>query len=326
MAGALVRARLATAARVAEELSRAEPVVAALVVGSTALGRCSPRADLDLVVVGGHSGHETRHLDGVRVEIERIGEEDALAATTGGGWVWELRVAARLGTGIPVYDPSGFAARLAPRAAAMRPDPERFEATLGDVYLVLAALAGSEAGAPRRADALRGCLDNLALLTLLERPRRYQKPKWVVDDLRHSGEDALADALLASYSGAAPIEAVRQIVEHVYERTGTPHHETLLALGFTEELAEASYVSRTLDDAEDLAASGRLQEAGYVARFAARLAAGLLPPGGDIVGTFEELAPQYLALFDNRPDAEHDLLDAALTAADARRDALRMTA
>jgi hypothetical protein len=409
------------AARVAGESG---PVVAALVVGSTALRRCSERADLDVVLItaapAGPERFSSQVVDGVRVEVERIDRRRALALTEGTGWVWELREAARLGCGVAVYDPTGFGAELAARAASMRPRPARVEATLRQVYLALVTLGRGEGDA----DSLRGCLDNLALLALLERPRRYQKPKWVLADLLDAGELDLADALLAAYQGpSAPLSGkqgpsgplsgkqgpsgplsgkhgpsgplsgkhgpsgplsgkhgpsgplsgqqgpsgplsgqqspsalagARAVVEATFAIAGLPSPGEVLAMGHAPIYAEASYVARCLDDAEDLEASGRSVEAGYVAAFTARLAAGLLrgqgpsgplsgeqgPSGpvsgqqGSVVGTFaewggDELAGRYLSLFGagagpKRPSGR--LLAAALAAADARCERLECPA
>ena len=336
---AVYRGRLALASRVA---GASGPLVAALVVGSTALRRCSARADLDVVLVTEAPTSPDRFssqvVDGVRVEVERLSRRRALACTEGDGWVWELREAARLGCAAPVLDPGGFAAELAERAAAITPRRTRVEATLRDVYLSLVALGRGEGDASHRADTLRGCLDNLALLALLEHPRRYQKPKWVLADLLHAGEDALVDAILAAYEidsddGAAARRALAgagEVITRTYEVAGVPAHEELLALGHAPHFAEASYVSRCLDDAVDLEASGRFVEARYVASFSARLAAGLLRGIGGVIDTFavrggNELARGYLALFGG-PAPGDMVVEAALAAADARRERLERPA
>ena len=336
---AVYRERLALAARVAGE---AGPLVAALVVGSTALRRCSARADLDVVVITeaptGPDRFSSQVIEDVDVEVERLGRRRALAVTDGDGWVWELREAARLGCAAPVLDPSGFATELAARAAAMTPRRARVEATLRDVYLALVALGRGEGDGSHRADALRGCLDNLALLALLEHPRRFQKHKWVLADLLHAGEHALVDAVLAAYeidaddatAARAAVAGAGEVIARTYEIAGLPAHDELLAMGHAPQFAEASYVSRGLDDARDLEASGRFAEARYVALFAARLAAGLLRGAGGVIDTFaerggDELARSYLALFDGRePDGE--VFEAALAAADARRERLERPA
>ena len=314
----------------AEGIAAESPdAVAALVVGSTALRRCSPRADLDVVLVTasppGPDRFSSQTVDGVRIEVERLGRRRALACTDGSGWVWELREAARLGTGVAVHDPTGLAEELARRAAAMTPRRARVEASLRDVYVSLVALGRGEADA----DRLRGCLDNLALLALLEHPRRYQKPKWVLADLLHAGEHCLVDAILASYGGPPALAAAHEIVAATYAIAGLPPHEEILAMGHAPHHAEASYVSRCLDDAADLDASGRSVEARYVAVFATRLAAGLLRGTAGVAATFAErggddLAQRYLDLFPAPPDGS--LVEAALAAADARRERLERSA
>lgn len=316
------RARLAIAARVAAGCAAVEPVAAALVVGSTALRRCSERADLDLVLLGAgpisRARFESRDVDGVRVELERLTTDEALAATTGTGWVWELRAGARLGANVPVLDPGGWGERLASKAASMRPPSHRVEAVLRGVYLRLAGIRGAD----DKMDAVRGCLDNLVLLALLERPRRYQKPKWALADLLHAGEHALVDCVLAAYgvdSGDAAasqraIDVAADLVGRVYAGAAIPSHDAILALGHTPEFAEASYVSRCLDDAGDLHQSGRFVEAQYTAKFAARLAALGLGHGAATAVLFPT----------EEPTAE--LLDAVLAATDARRQTLEASA
>lgn len=320
----------------------AEDLVAALVVGSTALRRCSAGADLDVVLITraatGPDRFSSVVAEGVRVEVERMSRRRALACTAGDGWVWELREAARLGCGVPVHDPSGFAAGLAGRAAAMRPHREHVETTLRDVYLALVALSDGDVDREswHRAEALRGCLDNLALLALLERPRRYQKPKWVLADLLHAGEDALVDAVLTAYGivadGAAPAHAAvagaGEVVAATYVAAGVPSHEAILALGHAPRFAEASYVSRCLDDAEDLEASGRFVEAQYVAKFAARLAAGLLSDTktAGVIGAFPgDIGDRYVSLFDCTV-VDDAVVQATLAATDARREMLERPA
>ena len=332
-------------------------MVAALVVGSTALRRCSVRADLDLVVVAPSrpsERFESRFIDGVQVEIERQSVHEALISTTGSGWVWELRTAARLGCNVPAFDSDGCATDLTRRAAAMTPSPDRFEASLRETYVLLIQLGNDDGDPARRMDALRGCLDNLALLALLERPRRYQKAKWVLADLLYAGEGALVDATLGAYGirsddAASAQDAsarVQELIERTYATAALPPHEEILAMGYAPELAHASYVSRCLEDAGDLEASGRFVEAQYVAKFAARLAAGVAAgsasgragPGGDpgepggIVDAFaaggrsNDLAGRYLALFQDGTELVPALRQAAVIAADARLAAMRSRA
>jgi predicted nucleotidyltransferase len=333
---ALIEQRLAIAREVADAAAGTEAVTAALVVGSTALGRCSASADLDLVVLtpgeSDRPAFESRTIGGVRVEIERVEEGAALAATEGEGWIWELRQAARLATAVAVHDPRGFAARLALRAASMRPDRDRYETTLREIYVSIAELGQTPASAAARGEIIRGCLDNLVVLALLDRPRRYQKAKWALADLIHAGETELADAVLRAYGATEDRDSAaretartaRELVEAALAHSGAPPHAVLLAMGYAPQFAEASYVSRCLADAEDLASGGRALEAQYVARFAARLAASLVASGAvqaSIVDTFEqasaELAALYAANFAAVPEPAPTAIDAVLDSADA---------
>jgi len=337
---AVLSHRLAVAADVARSRAATEPLAAALVVGSTALRRCSPRADLDLVLIHPHGDpiprFETEMRDGLKIEIERLTVTEALAATEDDGWTWELRAAARLACGLAVLDPDGFATRLQARAARQQPWPDRCEEALRGVYETLTAL-GDERSATPPGEGLRGCLDNLALLALLEQPRRYQKAKWVLADLLHAGELALVEATLRAYgaledSAAATtrtLARVRSLIDAAYAAIGAPAHDDLLARGYAPDHAAASYVSRALADAEDLAASGRQIEAQYVARFAARLGGGLIAPPTAVLSLAEsfalrgaDLAEHYAAVFEDCPPPDTAALRTALGAADARLAAL----
>ena len=337
--GALAH-RLGLARRVVAAAGRAEPLRAAIVVGSTALRRCSPRADLDIVLILDHVGDrppfDSCDLDGVHVEIERLASAEALSLTEGDGWTWELRSGSRLGCGLPVFDADDFATRIRDRAAAQRPDAERWESTLRDIYLALAALGDRAALGSEHGETLRGVFDNLALLTLLNRPRRYQKPKWALADLMHAGQAALAEAMLECYgiqSGSmtatvGAIDRTKALVARLYAAIGMPTHAALLAMGHAPQFAEASYVSRALDDAEDLAASGRRLESQYVAKFAARLAAALVGPSRSPESLLDglqaldaSLAPLYRDVFADAQAPRRRHLERALACADTLLDA-----
>jgi len=304
--------RLGLARRVVAFAAVAEPVRTGLVVGSTALRRFCPRSDLDIALildgVGDRPPFESCDIDGVHVEIERVTWPRALSLTQGDGWTWELRSASRLGCGLPVFDPDGSATLIRDRSVAQQPDGQRWESTLRDVYLGLVALGDRGALGAEHGETLRGIFDNLALLTLLTDPRRYQKPKWALADLMHAGQAALVEAMLECYgvrSGTvkatvATIERTQALVAALYAAIGMPTHEALLAMGHAPQFAEASYVSRTLGDAEDLAASGRRLESQYVAKFAARLAAALAGPPhstGSLLIALEALDASLAALY-----------------------------
>lgn len=331
----LIARRVALARRIVAAARRVEPLRAALLVGSTALRRCTPDSDLDVVLIveagGDRPAFEGRALEDVHVEIERLTWAEALSMTTGEGWTWELRSAARLGCGLPVYDPEGCATRLRDNAAAQRPDVLRFEVTLRDIYLGLAALGDRPGFQPEHGETLRGILDNLALLTLLSHARRYQKAKWALADLLHAGQVSLVDVTLACYgirsssarAARATLRRTTALVTALYGSLGVPPHAEILAMGHAPQHAHASYVSRTLDDAEALAASGRRLEAQYVARFAARLAAALASPPdarNSLIDGLQSrgasLAALYRDVFADAPAPRRSDLETALACAD----------
>lgn len=311
----------------AHGIAASEPMSAALVVGSTALSRANAVSDLDIVLIeptdSGRPRFETRRHDGLTVELERITEAEALAATDAAdGWTWDLRAAARLGCGVIIRDPRGFAAQLTARADALTPDPDRSEATLRDVYAQLVTLGAAD---PPDGEALRGCLDNLVLLTLLDHSRRFQKPKWALADLIHAGEQALVDATLRAYGvgdTATVLSHASTFTDAALAAIGAPDHATLAAMGHAPDQLEASYVARTLVDARDLAAADRTLEAQYVARFAVRLAAALLCPPHAVMDLADAaaghgLADLYAAAFDDS-GVTTTLPPIALQVADAR--------
>lgn len=175
-------------------------------------------------------------------------------------------------------------------------------------------------------------LDNLVLLVLFVRPRRFQKAKWALADLLHAGEAALVDATLTAYgvgrdtakAARAALTRTTALVDALYPKLGVPTYAELLAMGYAPDFADASYVSRTLADADDLAGSGRHLEAQYVAKFAARLAAGLASRpdfDGSLAAALERrdatLAALYDKVFADAPAPTRGELGMALASADA---------
>ena len=346
--------RLGLARRVVADAQRSERLHAGLVVGSTALRRCGPRADLDIVLIlDGPSDHppfESRDIEGVHVEIERLPHHDAVSLAMSDGWTWELRAASRLGCGLPVFDPHGFATRMRNQAAAQQPDAQCWESTLRDVYLSLCVLGNTAALGTVHGETLRSVFDKLTLLTLLRGPRRYQKPKWALADLIHAGHASLCEAVLNCYgirsnsvkATAAAIGRSKALVAALYAATCVPTHATLLAMAHAPQFAEASYVSRTLDDAEELAASGCQLQAQYVAKLAARLAAALVSSpdsSGSLLDGLQaldaSLASLYRDVFADAPVPRRWQLQQALACADfllaetapaSRRNAARISA
>jgi hypothetical protein len=277
--------RLALGAKVAERLASVQSVVAVLAVGSTVFGDSSDRSDLDLVVVvpddDGEPGFDDWIERGVRVELERITLAEALETTCGGGWIWELRRAARLGANVPLHDPTCLGEVLRVRSAGMRPDRARYESQLDALAGTLAALSARTNDVSGKTEALRDVLDGLVVLALMERPRRYRKAKWTLADLAVAGETSLRAALIDAY-GINPdpittrgaLALATRLVEGSLEALGAPSTTELQR--HSPGHLEASYVARTLRDAHDLAQDGRHLDAQFTAKFAARLNVGLL--------------------------------------------------
>lgn len=277
----LIEARLGIAARVAAGLVASPGVIAVAVVGSTALGRCSPTSDLDLVAIveltpSGTVSSDVQ--DGVRVDVEWLSVDQACEDARCGGWTWELRKSARLGQALPLHDPGGLFDRLATLAANAEPDRVRYAEHLRDTETLLDAIVADDTW--ESAEAFRGVVDMLALLVLLRTPRRYQKAKWALDDLAEQGEQALCGAIAEGYGIArggaiAATAAARRYVAAALARAGEPDAATLVAMGYAPVHAAASYVARTLADADDRHADGDGAAAHFTAGFAARLAAAL---------------------------------------------------
>jgi len=257
------------------------------IVGSTALGRCDIGSDIDLVAIVAEPPGKavtSRNIGAVRIDVEWLRWDEAVATASQGGWAWELRKSARLGAAVPLYDPSNRFADLARCAAAARPDLQRYATELQAVRQRLAEVA--EAGETDSAsnEPLRGVLDSLALLFLLTTPNRYQKAKWTIEDLIAADESLFASALIGAYGFAEAdqgdatrrIRAAEDCLNAVFDRLEQPAVAALVAMGYAPEHVEASYCARTLADARDLARVERYAEAAYVAGFAARLAIGML--------------------------------------------------
>jgi predicted nucleotidyltransferase len=127
---------------------RQDPIVlAAIATGSVAMNRCLQDSDLDLVIVT-HDTHTSRHieaeeLDGIAADLDWMPRQDALEIVDPDepAGVKELREAARLAFGLPVYDPQNLVAELRERAMMMRPDQEEVRERLATVFDTLADLA-----------------------------------------------------------------------------------------------------------------------------------------------------------------------------------------
>lgn len=332
--------RLDIARRIAGELSADPAVVAVLAVGSVARGRCSADSDLDLAVLTDTPParpFESRDTDGVTVDLEWLSIADARrVASPPRRDLKALRDASRLGNGWPAFDRGGVSHALRAAAAALVPDEAETRAHIEGAYRTLIVAVERLRGRPAAQwDALRGVYDSVAHVLLQLRPERFQKPKWVVQDLVAAGEPSAARGLLEAYGARGEsaalalrtVAAAEAVVEAAAAAVGDPGYRETLALGFTEVHAGFSFVCRCVEDARSLIADGATAEGEYVAKFAARLAVVHVAARQDVDGPGEggllpvldslgeaELSRRYGALF---PEADraapgHDVFQECL--------------
>ncbi len=126
-------------------------------------------------------------------------------------------------------------------------------------------------------ETLRSIYDNLAFITLLLHPLRYQKAKWVLADLRYTGNALILQGLQEAY-GVEECETTRQtmqwsrqFLDQLARVLGLPTYEQTMALGNTTEFAEFSYACRCHADSISLFHDGLLLDAQYTAKFSVRL-------------------------------------------------------
>jgi hypothetical protein len=261
-------------------------VRAVLATGSVARGRCSADSDLDLTVITDLPGHrhrvEARTVDGVAVDVEWLSSDAARrVASPPRRDIKALRDAARLGQAFVAFDRDALAPALRDAAAALRPDEEEMRAHIEGGYRTLIVLGRRFDGRPdAQWDALRAVYDSVAYVLLQFSPLRFQKPKWVVQDLVETRAAPAADGLLEAYFArrASAVwarraaDAAEALIEAVARAAGVPGYRETLALGFTEEHARFSFICRCLADARSLIADGAVREGNYAAKVAARMA------------------------------------------------------
>jgi hypothetical protein len=261
-------------------------VRAVLATGSAARGRCSADSDLDLTVITDAPDDlhrvESRTIDGVTVDIEWLSTAAARrVATPPRRDIKALRDSARIGQAFVAFDRAGLAPELCAAAATLRPEPAEMRAHIEGGYRTLIAVGSRFEDRPAAAwDALRGVYDSVAYVLLQLGALRFQKPKWVVQDLAAAGETAVAECLLDAYGARRPssvrarrtAQLAESLIEQVARGADAPGYHETLALGFTEDHARFSYVCRTLADARSLIADGAVREGRYTAMVAARMA------------------------------------------------------
>ena len=263
-------------------------VLAVLVTGSVARGRAHPDSDLDIIVIVETASRLKSKIEcvtyrDIRVEYNWIGLGDAegLVANRAPSQK-DLREASRINSGVALWDPHHVCQALAAKAHKLLPPREDTEARLSGAVRTFATLSRGHLPDQRsRVEALRCVMDNVAFIMLSLHPVRYQKAKWVIDDLHHIGEAEICDALSRVYGlagataerAARSVESVRRLLRAIGDLKSYPPYEEVLRNGFAPDFAEFSYACRGAEDASSLWRAGAHREALYTARFAAKLGA-----------------------------------------------------
>ena len=277
--------RLNLARNISCSLEQDPRVLALIATGSVARNRCSRTSDLDLTVIIADQGirrsvtSETRQ--GMAIDIEWLTKRRALSIMKGGKRDLKgLREASRLGLGVFILDRDLLEANFRTLAVNLLPDRGMIEQRMAALSHILSDLVSKklkQKGA--RWELCRALVDNVAFVLLMLHPFRYQKPKWVLADLRDAGHDSLNSLLRKAYRigsdssnvSRRSIELSRRFIEEMGRLMKTPPIEHMLKKGFTRKYAAWSYICRTWEDAESLFQDKAFIEANFTAKFAARM-------------------------------------------------------
>jgi Nucleotidyltransferase domain len=296
------KARLA--ARIAAELFVEPNVVAVLVTGSVARGIDSEGSDLDLLVVLKAKDSSPRHdyatVDGVKVGTDRRTVKELKSRTAAGrgiSFMPDLRELSRIAhavvlrsrfKGLPEIQKAAAQAILHPYEATALFDAAA-NSLMPERYHVYRSMAD-------RVWMLQGAADSLSMLALSLTPIRYQKPKWVIRDLKNSEFSTLLGALREAFSvaGAGARRASYFLKEmHGFIEAGARMARLPKLTDDDIGVTYYGYVMQTAEDAQNLLRDGDFEGAAYTAFAALRLMAAMLedqsllgagvPPPGDKV-------------------------------------------
>lgn len=170
------------------------------VLGVIGLGRGFRDAAVEvLAVTTAPSAAGDAVLGAVRVRYLDLDAVEALLARAGS--LEDLRAAARVGTGVPLWDPDRLTDAFAARSAALLPPAALAMSLLDEATSLLESVraTGPERSTLRRLDR------TLAVLLLSLHPIRYDRAQWAVEDLRSIGQGRLAAALLRSSKPGRPL-------------------------------------------------------------------------------------------------------------------------
>ena len=309
---------------IASEVASQDNVRFAMLVGSLAHGRPSEDSDVDLaVLLAGNSRPDMRceWRDGQMIGYEYF----LLDELTGLPSVpllhpMELREAGRLATGQILYSTGCEIDSIIGRLRRSLLHPADSRDLFQDIGRALHAVEiDSSLPLSRRLWILQGVLSGLAILSLNLIPIRYQKSKWVVQDLAQTSDPALLEALRLlfppreeSHSGASSlIDQCTQAVEDGFVRLGI-QPETY-EYGGDYDL---DYVRRTYLDAVSLFHDDQWTACGFTGTTAFRLLSTLLEHRQVLTGVddgdLERHRRQWLERFFGPEELEETPVDAAV--------------
>ena len=277
--------RLNLARNVSCSLEHDPRVLAVIATGSVARNRCSQTSDLDLTVITADQGMRRsvtfETMKGVAIDIEWLTKRRALSIMKGGKRDLKgLREASRLGLGVFILDRDLLETNFRTLAVNLLPERGMLEQRMAALSHILSDLVSKRLKQKGvRWELCRALVDNVTFVLLMLHPFRYQKPKWVLADLRDAGHDVLNSLLRKAYrigsdssnASRRSIELSRQFIEEMGRLMQTPGIEHMLKRGFTRKYAAWSYICRTWEDATSLFQDQAFAEANFTAKFAVRM-------------------------------------------------------
>ena len=286
-ASAATLQRLDLAYEEARMISQDPGVQCVIATGSIARNRCSDDSDLDLAIIVDDS-HGPRRIDSRQIG-DVVLDRDWIPASEAHQLVSQspadvkrLRESSRIGLGLVLYDPAGMSKTLRQESIQQLPDKEDVQQRLIVLLGTLSEMIEDPQNARGTWEIFRSIYDNLAFITLLLHPLRYQKAKWVPADLRYTGSNLILQGLLEAYgvdeseeTARQTIQWSRQFLELLATVLGLPRYQQTIALGNTSEFAEFSYACRCHADSISLFRDGLLLDAQYTAKFSVRLGLGM---------------------------------------------------
>ena len=303
--------RLAMARALSVELSGDLDTKAVFVSGSVARGRCSADSDLDLIVLcDGRAGRIDRRIDdGITVETSFISRADlSISLGRTHGSMQDLKQASRVALALPLYDPECLHRGFVHAASQMKLSLEEQNDLASTARVAMdEILSQLRAGKNLDDRKVRSVCDIISYLCLSQSPLRYQKPKWVIDDLRTLDEKDTLDLLQWSYDLSADPQSTKaaiNICEELIEKLGAIFRLPSLAdtrrAGLIEDAPEYSYLCQCLTDARSLFADELYLDADYAAKFAGKMALCLLEEGKASKDAYTELEGNYRGVFSTR--------------------------